>query len=331
MFPVHRPRRLRDHPVLRAMSRETRLHRENLIYPLFAVPGRGVREEIESLPGQYHLSVDRLGEAAKAAAGLGIPAVLLFGIPEHKDEAGSGAWAEDGIVQQATRAVKHAAPELAVITDLCLCEYTSHGHCGVLRRRDDGLHVDNDATLPVLARIAVSQARAGADMVAPSDMMDGRVAAIRQALDTDGFPQTPILAYAAKQASAFYGPFRQAADSAPQKGDRAGYQMDAANGREALRELEADAEEGADILLVKPALPCLDILRQARERCALPLAAYQVSGEYAMIHAAAARGWIELDRAMWETLIAIRRAGADLIVTYFAPAAARMLERAGRG
>ncbi|MGH9507635.1 MAG: porphobilinogen synthase, partial [Terriglobales bacterium] len=314
MFPVHRPRRLRDHPVLRAMSRETRLHRENLIYPLFAVPGRGVREEIESLPGQYHLSVDRLGEAAKAAAGLGIPAVLLFGIPEHKDEAGSGAWAEDGIVQQATRAVKHAAPELAVITDLCLCEYTSHGHCGVLRRRDDGLHVDNDATLPVLARIAVSQARAGADMVAPSDMMDGRVAAIRQALDADGFPQTPILAYAAKQASAFYGPFRQAADSAPQEGDRAGYQMDGANGREALRELEADAEEGADILLVKPALPCLDILRQARERCALPLAAYQVSGEYAMIHAAAARGWIELDRAMWETLIAIRRAGADLIV-----------------
>ncbi len=317
--------------MLRAMSRETRLHRENLIYPLFAVPGRGVREEIESLPGQYHLSVDRLGEAAKAAAGLGIPAVLLFGIPEHKDEAGSGAWAEDGIVQQATRAVKHAAPELAVITDLCLCEYTSHGHCGVLRRRDDGLHVDNDATLPVLARIAVSQARAGADMVAPSDMMDGRVAAIRQALDADGFPQTPILAYAAKQASAFYGPFRQAAGSAPQEGDRAGYQMDAANGREALRELEADAEEGADILLVKPALPCLDILRQARERCALPLAAYQVSGEYAMIHAAAARGWIELDRAMWETLIAIRRAGADLIVTYFAPAAARMLERAGRG
>lgn len=315
------------------MTRETRLARENLIYPLFAVPGRGLRQEIPSLPGQYHLSVDRLAEEAKIVAGLGIPAVLLFGIPETKDEAGSGAWAEEGVVQQATRAIRQAAPELAIITDLCLCAYTTHGHCGVLHRPAGSAigtianraRVDNDATLPVLARIAVSQARAGADMVAPSDMMDGRIAAIRQALDAAGFSHLPILAYAAKQASAFYGPFRQAADSAPREGDRAGYQMDPANGREALRALAAGAEEGADILLVKPALSCLDLLRQARDRYDLPLAAYQVSGEYAMIHAAAARGWLDRDRAMWETLTAIRRAGADLIVTYFAPAAARAL------
>lgn len=315
------------------MTRETRLARENLIYPLFAVPGRGLRQEIPSLPGQYHLSVDRLAEEAKIVAGLGIPAVLLFGIPETKDEAGSGAWAEEGVVQQATRAIRQAAPELAIITDLCLCAYTTHGHCGVLHRPAGSAigtianraRVDNDATLPVLARIAVSQARAGADMVAPSDMMDGRIAAIRQALDAAGFSHLPILAYAAKQASAFYGPFRQAADSAPREGDRAGYQMDPANGREALRALAAGAEEGADILLVKPALSCLDLLGQARDRYDLPLAAYQVSGEYAMIHAAAARGWLDRDRAMWETLTAIRRAGADLIVTYFAPAAARAL------
>lgn len=325
MFPVHRPRRLRDHPVFRAMTRETRLERENLIYPLFAVPGRGVRREIASLPGQYHLSMDQLSEEVKAVAGLGIPAVLVFGIPETKDEAGSGAWAEDGIVQQATRAIRRAAPGLAIITDVCLCEYTTHGHCGVITRRGGGVSVDNDTTLPLLGRIAVSQARAGADMVAPSDMMDGRVGAIRQALDAAGQSHLPILAYAAKQASAFYGPFRQAADSAPQEGDRAGYQMDPANAREAMRELAADAEEGADILMVKPALSCLDILRQARQRFDCPLAAYQVSGEYAMIQAAAARGWLDGERAMWETLTAIRRAGADLIVTYFALMAARHL------
>ncbi|MGH9533700.1 MAG: porphobilinogen synthase [Terriglobales bacterium] len=326
MFPVHRPRRLRDHPALRAMTRETRLHREQLICPLFGVPGNGVRQEIASLPGQFHLSVDRLAEEAKAVAGAGIPAVLLFGLPASKDDAGSGAWIEDGIVQQAIRAVKRAAPELAVITDLCLCEYTTHGHCGVLTRDRGGTRVDNDSTLPVLARIAVSQAEAGADMVAPSDMMDGRVAAIRRALDGAGFTQLPILSYAAKQASAFYGPFREAANSAPQEGDRAGYQMDPANAREALREMQADWEEGADVLMVKPALPCLDILRQARRRLPVPLAAYQVSGEYAMIEAAAARGWLDRERAMWETLTAIHRAGADWIITYYAQAAARGLK-----
>jgi porphobilinogen synthase len=325
MFPVHRPRRLRDHPVLRRMARETRLHRENLICPLFAVPGKGVRREIASLPGQFHLSVDHLAEAAKAVAGLGIPAVLLFGLPEAKDPKGSGAWAEDGIVPRAVRAVKQAAPELAVLTDVCLCEYTTHGHCGVPVRRQGQLHVDNDATLPLLARTAVAHARAGADMVAPSDMMDGRVAAIREGLDAAGFTHLPILSYAAKHASAFYGPFREAADSAPQEGDRAGYQMDPANGREALAEMAADWQEGADALMVKPALPCLDLLRQARRRFTVPLAAYQVSGEYAMIEAAAARGWLDRDRAMWETLTAIRRAGADWIVTYYAQAAARGL------
>ncbi len=311
--------------MLRRMARETRLHRENLICPLFAVPGHGVRREIPSLPGQFHLSVDRLAEAAKAVAGLGIPAVLLFGLPETKDAEGSGAWAEDGIVQRAVRALKQAAPELAVLTDVCLCEYTTHGHCGVPAPRQGQLHVDNDATLPLLARTAVAHARAGADMVAPSDMMDGRVAAIRQALDAAGFAHLPILSYAAKHASAFYGPFREAAESAPQEGDRAGYQMDPANGREALAEMAADWQEGADALMVKPALPCLDLLRQARRRFTVPLAAYQVSGEYAMIEAAAARGWLDRDRAMWETLTAIRRAGADWIVTYYAQAAARGL------
>jgi len=325
MFPVHRPRRLRQNPALRAMVREHHLSRESLVQPLFVVPGSGVRSEIASLPGQFHLSVEGLAEQAKRVEAAGVPAVLLFGIPEKKDAEGSGAWAEDGIVQRAARALKKAAPNLVVITDLCLCEYTSHGHCGVVRERAGRVEVVNDATLELLARTAVSQAEAGADLIAPSDMMDGRVAAIRRALDGRGFTDTPILAYAAKFASAFYGPFRDAAGSAPERGDRAGYQMDPPNAREALREMELDFEEGADMLMVKPALPYLDILRTARDRFPVPLAAYQVSGEYAQIVAAARAGWLDQERAMLETLTAIRRAGADLIISYFAMAAAAKL------
>lgn len=318
MFPTHRLRRLRQNPELRAMVREQRLTREALIQPLFVVPGQGVKREIGSLPEQFHNSVDTLVEDARQLADLGIRAVLLFGIPEHKDEQGSGAWAADGIVQQATRALKRALPRLQVITDLCLCEYTSHGHCGVVQRQGGKVEVANDATLELLAKTAVSQAEAGADLIAPSDMMDGRIAAIRRALDGGGFSGLPIMSYAAKFASAFYGPFREAAGSAPQFGDRAGYQMEPANGREALREMELDYEEGADILMVKPALPYLDILSEARARFAVPLAAYQVSGEYAQLVAAARAGWLERERAVLETLTAIRRAGADLILTYFA-------------
>ncbi len=325
MFPVHRPRRIRQNPQLRAMVREHRLTRAALVQPLFAVPGRGVRREISSLAGQHHLSVDLLVEEARAIADAGIPAVLLFGIPESKDEQGSGAWDAQGIVQQATRALKREVPQLQVIADLCLCEYTSHGHCGIVTRRGDTAQVDNDATLALLARTAASQAEAGADVIAPSDMMDGRVAAIRRALDAAGHPELPILSYAAKFASAFYGPFRDAAGSAPAFGDRAGYQMDPANAREALREMELDYEEGADLLMVKPALPYLDILRAARERFEVPLAAYQVSGEYAQLIAAARAGWLDLERAMLETLTAIRRAGADVIITYFARPAAKLL------
>ncbi|HUX67186.1 MAG TPA: porphobilinogen synthase [Terriglobales bacterium] len=325
MFPTHRPRRLRQNPVLRAMVREHRLSRAALIQPLFVVPGSGVRQEIASLPEQFHLSVDKLVEEARAIADLGIPAVLLFGIPESKDEVGSGAWAADGIVQRAARALKRALPELQVVADLCLCEYTSHGHCGVVETRGGQVEVVNDATLELLARAAVAQAESGADVIAPSDMMDGRVAAIRRGLDEAGFTGLPILSYAAKFASAYYGPFREAAGSAPQFGDRGGYQMDPANGREALREMELDFEEGADMLMVKPALPYLDILRQARDRFPVPLAAYQVSGEYAQIVAAARAGWLEQERTMLETLTSIRRAGADLIITYFARAAAPRL------
>ncbi len=325
MFPVHRPRRLRQNPQLRDMVREHRLTRSALVQPLFVVPGRGVRREIPSLAGQYHLSVDTLVEDARAIAGAGIPAVLLFGIPEHKDEEGSGAWDAQGIVQQATRALKRALPQLQVIADLCLCEYTSHGHCGIVVRHGDSAEVDNDATLDLLARAAASQAEAGADVIAPSDMMDGRVAAIRRALDAAGYHALPILSYAAKFASAFYGPFRDAAGSAPSFGDRAGYQMDPANAREALREMELDFEEGADMLMVKPALPYLDILRAARDRFDIPLAAYQVSGEYAQLIAAARAGWLDLDRAMLETLTSIRRAGADVVITYFARPAAKLL------
>lgn len=314
-------RRLRQNPGLRRLVRETRLAREQLIQPLFVVPGRGVKREIGSLPGQYHLSVDRLTEEARAIADEGLGGVILFGLPESKDEEGSGAWAADGMVQQAVRALKKAVPQLPVITDLCLCEYTSHGHCGVLRDTGKGVEVENDATLDLLAKAAVAQAEAGADVIAPSDMMDGRVAAIRHGLDRAGFSGVPILSYAAKYASAFYGPFREAAGSAPQKGDRAGYQMDVANRREAMREMALDLEEGADMLMVKPALPCLDILREARERFDVPLAAYQVSGEYAQIIAAARAGWLDQERAMRETLTAIARAGADVILTYFARAA----------
>ncbi|MGH9417201.1 MAG: porphobilinogen synthase [Terriglobales bacterium] len=325
MFPTHRPRRLRQNPGLRRLVRETTLAPAMLVQPLFVVSGRGVEREISSLPGQHHYSVDRLAEAVCPIADAGIGAVLLFGIPEHKDHTGSGAWAADGIVQQAVRALKRARPALPVMTDVCLCEYTAHGHCGVVEQRHGRLEVVNDATLDLLARSAASQAEAGADVVAPSAMMDGQVQAIRHGLDAAGHADIPILAYAAKFASAFYGPFREAAGSAPQEGDRCGYQMDVANAREALAEMALDLAEGADMLMVKPALPSLDILRRARARFATPLAAYQVSGEYAQIIAAARAGWLDQERAMWESLTSIRRAGADFILTYFArPAAARL-------
>lgn len=306
---------------MRSLVRETRLSPEEFVYPLFVAHGEGVREEIPSMPGQYHLSLDQLAGEADELRSLGIPAVLLFGLPAEKDEAGSEAYDVNGIVQRAVRTLKQHAPELVVITDVCLCEYTSHGHCGVLR----GEEIDNDATLPLLARAAVSHAEAGADMVAPSDMMDGRVAAIREALDDAGLLQTPIMAYAAKQASAFYGPFRVAADSAPQFGDRRGYQMDPANAREALREIEADIEEGADIVMVKPALPNLDIIARARQEFDHPIAAYNVSGEYAMVKAAAAAGYLDERPATLEALTAIKRAGAGIIITYHAKEAARWL------
>jgi len=319
---IHRTRRLRRTEALRRLVRETRLSPEMFVYPLFVVGGSGVRNAIASMPGQHQLSLDQLPAEAAELRSLGIPAVLLFGIPSTKDEQGSGAYASDGIVQEAVRALKQADPELLVITDVCLCEYTSHGHCGVVR---DG-EVDNDATLPLLARTALSQAQAGADMVAPSAMMDGQVTAIRQALDEGSFPHIPIMAYAAKYASAFYGPFREAAESAPQFGDRRGYQMDPPNAREALREIEADIAEGADIVMVKPALAYLDVLARARERFDLPLAAYNVSGEYAMIKAAAANGWLDERRVTLEVLTAIKRAGADIIITYHAKEAARWLQ-----
>jgi porphobilinogen synthase len=313
-FPEHRPRRLRRSEALRDLVRETRVVARDLIQPLFCSAGRGVRAPIEAMPGVVRLSVDRLAAEAKELEALGVPGVVLFGIPESKDERGSGAWDPDGVVQQAIRAIKDATPDLLVIGDVCLCEYTDHGHCGVL----EGDRVLNDETLPLLAQTAVSQARAGADVVAPSDMMDGRVAAVRDALDAEGFEETPILSYAAKYASAFYGPFREAAQSAPRSGDRRGYQMDPANAREALVEIATDLAEGADMVMVKPALPCLDVIRAARESCAVPLFAYQVSGEYSMIQAASERGWIDRERVIDETLTAIRRAGADRVITYFA-------------
>ena len=319
--PFARHRRLRRSEGLRRLVRETALSPHDFVYPLFVVHGRDVREEIPTMPGQYHLSLDRLAAEAEELRSLQVPAVLLFGLPAAKDDAGSEAYADDGIVQEAVRVLKSADPELVVMTDVCLCEYTSHGHCGIIV---DG-EVDNDSTLELLARTAVSHAQAGADVVAPSDMMDGRVAAIRAALDEAGLAHTPIMAYAAKYASAFYGPFREAAESTPQFGDRRGYQMDPPNAREALREIEADIAEGADIVIVKPALPYLDVLSQARGRFDLPLAAYNVSGEYAMVHAAARNGWLDGRRAALEVLTSIKRAGADIIITYHAKEAARWL------
>ena len=320
---VHRPRRLRRRVGLRGLVRETRLSRESLVLPLFACPGAGVRREIPSMPGVFNLSVDELARDAAAAFDAGVPAVILFGLPETKDEMASGAYAPKGIVQQAIRAVRRAAPEMTIIADTCLCEYTSHGHCGVVRDNE----VLNDESLELLAQIAVSQANAGADIVAPSAMMDGQVGAIRDALDGSGLADTAIMSYAVKYASAFYGPFRDAAASAPAFGDRRTYQMDPANAREALREAELDYTEGADILMVKPATVYLDIIRAVRDRFDLPLAAYHVSGEYAMIKAAAERGWIDEQRVMLETLTSIRRAGADIIITYYAREAAQAVEK----
>ena len=324
-FPVQRMRRLRASPTLRRMVRQTRLATDDLIYPLFVRPGEGVQRPIPSMPGQYQQSVDRLVERCVEVAALGLPAVLLFGIPESKDPVGSASWDDDGIVQRAVRAIKGACPELVVITDVCLCEYTDHGHCGTLVEHDGRRDVDNDATLESLARQAVSHARAGADMVAPSDMMDGRVGAIRSALDAAGFPQTIIMSYAAKMASAFYGPFRDAAESPPQFGDRKSYQMDPANSEEALREVALDIEEGADIVMVKPAITCLDLIWRVKQRFGMPTAAYHVSGEFASLEAAAQRGWLDRRAAAMEATTAIRRAGADLIITYYGPELAKWL------
>jgi porphobilinogen synthase len=363
-FPVTRLRRLRQNDQLRTLVRETRLTPEAFVYPLFVCPGEGVRKEVQSMPGVFNLSVDEAVKEARATASLGVPAVILFGLPETKDDVATGAWAENGIVQQAARAIKREVPRLIIMGDVCLCEYMSHGHCGVVRKAQipqslgaaalnavaavavkpeekmkaiDALasvaaraaerefEIVNDATLELLARASVSLARAGVDIIAPSDMMDGRVAAIRKALDQADLINTPILSYAAKFASGFYGPFREAADSAPQFGDRLSYQMDGANLREAMHEIEADIEEGADMIMVKPAMPYLDVIAAARERFDPPLAAYQVSGEYAMIEAAARNSWIDRERVMMESLVSIRRAGASIIVTYYAKEAAKLL------
>ena len=328
-FPATRLRRLRSSVALRSLVRETRLEPSALIYPLFLCEGVGVRREISSMPGVFNLSIDEALKEVEACAALGLGGLLLFGVPDEdvKDEQGSGAWVEDGIVQRGLRAIKKtsAAKSLVVMADVCLCEYTSHGHCGVVNRQGDSFVVDNDPSVALLAATAVSLAQAGADVVAPSDMMDGRVGAIRSALDEAGKANTPILSYASKFASAFYGPFREAAASAPHFGDRRTYQMDGANLREAMREIEQDIAEGSDMLLMKPAMPYLDVIREARNRFDLPMGAYQVSGEYSMLHAAFQRGWLELERAMLESLLGIRRAGADFIVTYFAKDAAGLL------
>ena len=320
-YPSYRPRRMRKNPQWRRMIRETALSVDDLIYPMFVIHGKNVRKEISSMPGNFQFSVDHLIKEAKTVHGLGIPAVILFGIPKTKDEMGSGAYDDRGIIQTAVRALKDKVPDLMVITDVCLCEYTSHGHCGIVENGE----VLNDTTLELLAREAVSHARAGADMVAPSDMMDGRVGAIRDALDEEGFEAIPIMSYAVKYASAFYGPFRDAAESPPKFGDRSSYQMDPANTREAMREAELDASEGADILMVKPALPYLDIIYRVREEFDLPVAAYNVSGEYAMLKAAAKLGWLDEKKVMMESLTAIKRAGADMILTYWAKDAAKLL------
>jgi porphobilinogen synthase len=323
MFPVVRPRRLRKNETVRRMVRETSLSPDDFVYPLFATYGKNVRKEISSMPGCYQESVDSIVKHAKEVYSLGIPAVILFGIPEDKDETGSGAYDPHGVVQKAIRAIKGKVPDLYVITDVCMCEYTSHGHCGIIEKGD----VKNDPTLELLAREAVSHAKAGADMVAPSDMMDGRVQAIRTALDGEGYEELPIMSYAAKYASAFYGPFRDAAESTPQFGDRRSYQMDPANRREALKEVALDIQEGADIVMVKPAMTYLDVISDVKESFDLPVAAYNVSGEYSVIKAAAKMGWIDGERAMIEVLTSIKRAGADLIITYFAKDAARVLNR----
>ncbi|MGE5581499.1 MAG: porphobilinogen synthase [Bacillota bacterium] len=325
-FPIQRLRRLRQNNRLRNLVRETVLTVDDLIYPFFVVPGTGFKKEIPSLPGNYHLSVDRLPEEIAQVQELGINAVLLFGLPESKDEIGSGAYQENGVVQRAIRMIKEVCPGLVVIPDLCLCEYTSHGHCGILK----GTEVDNDSTLKVLQKVALSYAQAGADLIAPSDMMDGRVGAIREVLDQNGYFNIPILSYSAKYASAFYGPFREAADSAPKFGDRSSYQMDPANGVEALREIAADLEEGADLVMVKPALAYLDIISRAKESFNIPVIAYNVSGEYAMVKAAAANGWIDGKRITLEILRSIKRAGADAIITYHAVEAARWLQQEGK-
>ena len=326
-FPQTRPRRLRASHALRGLVRETRLQAADLIYPMFVAHGIDRREPIAEMPGIDHLSIAHAVQEAGEVAALGIPGVLLFGLPAAKDDEGSGAWDDDGIIQLATRAIKEAHPDLLVITDLCLCEYTSHGHCGVLRPgRDGNLAVDNDTTLELLRRTAISQARAGADIIAPSDMMDGRVGAIRSALDDDGLTETPIMAYSAKFASAFYGPFRVAADSAPAFGDRRGYQMDPANSDEAVREARLDVEEGADIVMVKPALPYLDLIRRIKDDTSMPMAAYNVSGEYSMLKAAAAAGYLDERTSVLETLTSIRRAGADIVITYHAKDAAKWLQ-----
>lgn len=322
-FPDYRPRRLRRSANLRRMVRETHLRVDDLIYPMFSAFGENIRKEISSMPGIYQQSIEHIVEEAREVHDLGIPAVILFGIPEHKDAEGSDAYAEDGIIQRTIRAIKQEVPELTVITDVCMCEYTDHGHCGLIVDGD----VDNDSTLELLAAEAVSHARAGADVVAPSDMMDGRIAAIREALDMNGFDHIPIMSYAVKYASAYYGPFREAAESAPSFGDRRTYQMDPANRQEALREAAQDAAEAADFLMVKPALAYLDILREVKDTFDLPLVAYNVSGEYSMIKGAAEKGWIDGERVMMETLVGMKRAGADLIITYFAKEAAALLNK----
>jgi porphobilinogen synthase len=326
-FPVTRLRRLRRTEAMRSLVRETHLNPGALIYPLFLCPGEGVRKPISSMPGVFNLSIDEAIKEAEECASLGIGGLLLFGLPAVKDEVASGAWSDDGIVQTTLRELKknRTLDSLVMISDVCLCEYTSHGHCGVVARDGDHYEIENDSSVALLARTASSLAKAGADIVAPSDMMDGRVAAMRDALDADGHEQIPVMSYASKFASAFYGPFREAADSAPQFGDRRSYQMDGANLREAMREIAQDIAEGADMLLMKPAMPYLDVMREARQRFDLPMGAYQVSGEYSMLHAAFERGWLEPQRAMMESLLSIRRAGADFIVTYFAKDAAKVL------
>jgi len=341
-FPANRLRRLRRTETLRALVRETRLTPESLVYPLFVCPGKGVRKEVRSMPGVFNLSVDEAVNEVRETRALGVSAIILFGLPEKKDEVATGAWVEDGIVQRAARAIKSEVKDVVVMGDVCLCEYMSHGHCGVVKVKEKTepqslgaaaaalpataeYEILNDATLELLARTSVSLARSGVDIIAPSDMMDGRVAAIRAALDQAGFENTPILSYAAKFSSGFYGPFRDAADSAPQFGDRRSYQMDPANIREAMREIELDIEEGADMIMVKPAMPYLDVIAAARDRFDLPLAAYQVSGEYAMIEAAARNQWIDRERVMMESLLCIRRAGASMILTYYAKEAAKLL------